>query len=126
MLIITDNNGNITSFLWNKDKSIVGLNSFFEIDEIEDNRNILDTFSKSLPPYNDYTINNGNLLYKNAIITIAKDQNKSDFLNEYNLAIDTLSSHINESAWTNSKIINAVVIHARILLFIVKLMRRLI
>lgn len=54
------------------------------------------------------------------------EQDKQGLKDEYQTAVTTLQSHINETAWTNTKVINAVVFHARVLLFIVKLMKRLV
>lgn len=45
---------------------------------------------------------------------------------DYQLALTTLQSHIDEAAWTNTKIINAVVFHARVLMHILKVLRRMI
>lgn len=51
---------------------------------------------------------------------------KKQFKDEYQTAINTLQSHIDETAWTNAKIINAVVFQSRVLLYIIRILRRLV
>jgi hypothetical protein len=48
------------------------------------------------------------------------EQQLSDFKGQYQTAVTTLQSHIDETAWTNAKVINAVVFHARVLLAILR------
>ena len=50
---------------------------------------------------------------------------KQQFKDEYLTAVSTLQSHINEIAWTNVKIINAITFHAKVLLFVIKLLKKL-
>jgi hypothetical protein len=48
------------------------------------------------------------------------EEELSQFKGQYQTAVDTLQSHIDETSWTNAKIINAVVFQARVLLAILR------
>lgn len=136
MMIITYRvlDGYILSATWDTDRNKIPVSPYagedrILIDELDENRtNKLEKLSQLLfeTGANRPRIEGGNIIYNGQVFTFEIDTDKQQFKEEYQLAVDTLQSHIDEVAWTNAKIINAVVFQARVLLFIVKLMRRLV
>jgi len=59
-------------------------------------------------------------------ITIAIDADKADLKEQYQWAIDRLDAIISEPAWTNAKVISAVVDEAKILRKVIRLTKTII
>ena len=57
--------------------------------------------------------------------TALTDDDKADLVAQYQWAIDRLDAIISEPAWTNAKIISAVVDEAKILRKVTRLMKKL-